>query len=87
MSRDDADGLGELALIGVWGGLSAKERRRRRRATEAPLQSIRAGRAVTTAACGTEAGYRSHRRAGERAGPACKVAAAEAKKQRREDAA
>lgn len=70
--------LAEREYYGIWGGLGRHERRQvaleRHIATPA--------RPRVTAPCGTEAGFKRHRRAGEDACRACLEANAAAKQQR-----
>lgn len=68
-----------IALDGIWGGMSAKERRDRRRETGVGNRR----ETVDLYACGTEAGARRHYRAGEPACPACSRAATAARVRRR----
>jgi WhiB family redox-sensing transcriptional regulator len=70
--REDclAYALAAREKAGTWGGLTAYERR-----------SLRPAR-VRTDACGTEAGYRRHLRAGEPACADCRAGAAAYKRER-----
>ena len=65
-------------VVGVWGGLSAQERRRvrrvRARARQETPEPYQRPAAASTKGCGTDARYRAHLRRGETPCPACTAA-------------
>ncbi|MEV6081742.1 WhiB family transcriptional regulator [Streptomyces sp. NPDC052069] len=83
----DLEGCGTAGgQYGVWGGLSARQRRkatpasaaRDKAAKSTPQQPARRTRDRSPVVCGTRRGYQKHRRTGEPACDACRQANADA---------
>ncbi len=83
--------INDATIIGIWGGLSGKERRdlRRQRRLEngEKMRGPRRGTVVKVARCGTLAGYERHRRQEEPTCAECRAARAAYKRYRKDNAA